>query len=235
MHIKGQVYRPTTRSNILPEKSPSDENKSENQTKTHMERCPTDPHCSLCEHSPENVMARQIGADSPDLKPQSKTVARPYHTQFTCSRSYSFSAFARDPAWKACLLWPHYNLIKPLSQCMAKFKKKMIDCKSKTIGCMCFSSAEMHMKIFLHPLSHKSHMFSRALCEWKPDLCDERRQILDMGYLFACTRSKTNVFQVDKVQTPGLERCCCHVGLFLIYVHTHVLSRVFYDSIMLLV
>lgn len=78
-------------------------------------------------------------------------------------------------------------------------------------------------------------MFSRVLCEWKPDLCDERRQILDMGYLFACTRSKTNAFQVDKVQTPGLEQCCCHFGLFLIYAHAHVLSHVLYDFTMPLV
>lgn len=48
-----------------------------------------------------------------------------------------------------------------------------------------------------------------------------------MGYLFACTRSKTNAFQVNKVQTPGLEQCCCHFGLFLIYAH--VLSHVLYD------
>lgn len=122
-HIKGHFYRSTICSNILLEKLPSDENKSENQTKTHMELCPTDPHRSLCEHSPENVMARQIGADTPDLKPQSKTAARPNQTQLTCMSTshYSLSAFMRDPACQARLLWPHYNLIKPLPQRMVKF------------------------------------------------------------------------------------------------------------------
>lgn len=74
--INSLAYRPPVRSNILLEKIPSDQNKTVNQTETHMERCPTDPLCSLGEHGPGNVMALQIGADSSDLKPWSKMAAK---------------------------------------------------------------------------------------------------------------------------------------------------------------
>lgn len=44
---------------------PADQNKTETQTKTHTEHCPTDPLCRLCKCSPGNVTAQQIWADSP--------------------------------------------------------------------------------------------------------------------------------------------------------------------------
>lgn len=134
------AYRTPVRSNILLEKLSSDQNKTGNQTETHMERCPTDPLCSLGEHGPGNVMAQQIGADSSDLKPRSKTAAKlwlrssqlqPDHTECMCvsASHYSFSAFTGDPAWKARLLWPRSNQTKPLPHHMAKFlsgKKEIV-------------------------------------------------------------------------------------------------------------
>lgn len=47
---------------------PADQNKTETQTKTHTEHCPTDPLCRLCKCSPGNVTAQQIRADSPQWR-----------------------------------------------------------------------------------------------------------------------------------------------------------------------
>lgn len=80
---------------------------------------------------------------------------------------------------------------------------------------MCFPSAKIyiHVQAFLPFLSRppfKSHVFSRAL--WEPGPCGERWHALDMPYLFAYAKTKTDAFQVDRVQTWGVKRAetVCH-------------------------